>query len=473
MENKVINISKKTFISVIIILFSLILVAIGITYIIPKGMFLEMPGLDGEPIIDYNTFIPLENESGINILKGIFSPILVLTSGDGLTIIMLSLFLLVISGAFQVINDTDGIKAIVKALISKFKNYRKLLIAIIILIFMVFGAFLGLFEEVLTLLPLIVILAVSLGYDSFTGFLICIVATGFGFASAITNPFTVIAASNILGVSPLSKIWFRFIVFILMYGLLLLFVFNHIRKIEKDPLKSPTYELDIQKRSSLNLDDEIKNEKRILVTYITFFITFILGIIISTSLEFLRSYTVVVLIVIFLFGGFITGYIVKKDLKFVAKSFLKGVISALPAIVLVLLASSIKYILEEGKILATIAHSISMVVVGKSLFSVAILIYLIILVLEFFISSSTAKAIFVMGILSCVNINLSKEFLVLIYLFGDGYTNVLFPTSPVLLIGLSMIGINYLSWLKNSKWLFLFNAILVVALICFGVLIGY
>lgn len=473
MENKVINISKKTFISVIIILFSLILVAIGITYIIPKGMFLEIPGLDGEPIIDYNTFIPLENESGINILKGIFSPILVLTSGDGLTIIMLSLFLLVISGAFQVINDTDGIKAIVKALISKFKNYRKLLVAIIILIFMVFGAFLGLFEEVLTLLPLIVILAVSLGYDSFTGFLICIVATGFGFASAITNPFTVIAASNILGVSPLSKVWFRFIVFILMYGLLLLFVFNHIRKIEKDPLKSPTYELDIQKRSSLNLDDEIKNEKRILVTYITFFITFILGIIISTSLEFLRSYTVVVLIVIFLFGGFITGYIVKKDLKFVAKSFLKGVISALPAIVLVLLASSIKYILEEGKILATIAHSISRVVEGKSLFSVAILIYLIILVLEFFISSSTAKAIFVMGILSCVNINLSKEFLVLIYLFGDGYTNVLFPTSPVLLIGLSMIGMNYLSWLKNSKWLFLFNAILVVALICFGVLIGY
>ena len=92
--------------------------------------------------------------------------------------------------------------------------------------------------------------------------------------------------------------------------------------------------------------------------------------------------------------------------------------------------------------------------------------------LEFFISSSTAKAIFVMGILSCVNINLSKELLVLIYLFGDGYTNVLFPTSPVLLIGLSMIGMNYLTWIKNSKWLFVVNMILVFGLICLAVLIG-
>lgn len=469
MDNKVINISKKTFISVLIILFSLIIIAIILTYIIPRGAFGYYPNSD---IPNYNEYIALDNESGINILKGIFSPILVLGSSDGLSIIMLSLFLLVISGAFQIMNDNHGIKTIVKALISKFKNKKKILIAIIILIFMIFGAFLGLFEEVLTLLPLIILLTISLGYDSFTGFLICIVATGFGFASAITNPFTVITASNILEVSPLSKVWFRFIVFGLMYVLLILYTFKHIHKIEKEPSKSPTYEIDNQKRHSLDLDNNIENEKKILVTYITFFITFILAIILSTLLEFIRGYTVVILIILFLFGGFIAGYICSKDLKKIYKSFIKGVISALPAIVLVLLASSIKYILEEGNILATIAYSISNIVEGKNIFGVAILIYLIILVLEFFISSSTAKAIFVMGILSCVNIDLSKESLVLIYLFGDGYTNVLFPTSPVLLIGLSMIGMNYLTWIKNSKWLFLINFILVIGLICLAVAIG-
>ena len=467
-NNKVINISKKTFISVIIILFSLIIVATALTYIIPRGMFETLPNSEE---LDYIKYVALTDTKGINIFKGIFAPILVLGSGDGLTIIMLSLFLVVISGAFQIMNDNNGIKAIVKALISKFKNKKKLLVALITLIFMVFGAFLGLFEEVLTLLPLIIMVTISIGFDSFTGFLICIIATGFGFASAITNPFTVIAASDILGISPLSKVWFRIIVFILMYGLLIVFTFLHIKKIEKDPLKSPTYEVDNKKRSSLNLDDEIANERRILITYITFFVSFILAIIVSTSLEFLRSYTVVVLIVLFLFGGFIAGYICNKNLKSVGKSFISGAISALPAVVLVLLASSIKYILEEGQIIATIAHSISNIVEGRNIYGVAILIYLIILVLEFFISSSTAKAIFVMGILSCVNINLSKEILVLIYLFGDGYTNVLFPTSPVLLIGLSMIGMNYLTWIKKSKWLFVINALLVLGLICLAVLI--
>jgi uncharacterized ion transporter superfamily protein YfcC len=78
-----------------------------------------------------------------------------------------------------------------------------------------------------------------------------------------------------------------------------------------------------------------------------------------------------------------------------------------------------------------------------------------------------------MGILSCVQLNISNELLVLIYLFGDGYTNVLFPTSPVLLISLSMIGLNYLSWIKKSKWLFLFHLIIVLLLIFIAVLIGY
>lgn len=467
-NNKVINISKKTFISVVIILFSLIIVATVLTYIVPRGMFESIPNSDE---LDYSKYVALKDVGGINIFKGIFSPILLLLSSDGLSVIMLSIFLLIISGAFQIMNDVNGIKAIVKVLISKFKDKKRLLVALIILIFMVFGAFLGLFEEVLTLLPLIIMLTVSIGFDSFTGFLICIIATGFGFASAITNPFTVITASNILDISPLSKVWFRFFVFILMYGLLLIFTLLHIKKIEKDPTKSPTYEIDNQKRMSLNLDDEIKNEKKLLITYITFFITFILAIIISTSLKFLRSYTVVVLIVVFLFGGFIAGYISTKNFKSIGKSFLNGVVSALPAVGLVLLASSIKYILEEGQIIATIAYSISSVVEGKNIYGVALLIYLIILVLEFFISSSTAKAIFVMGILSCVNISLSKELLVLIYLFGDGYTNVLFPTSPVLLIGLSMIGMNYLTWIKKSKWLFVINTVLVFGLICLAVLI--
>ena len=86
-------------------------------------------------------------------------------------------------------------------------------------------------------------------------FLICIIATGFGFSSALTNPFTVITASSIIGVNPMTNIWYRLIVFAVMYGLLVFFVFHHINVIQKDPTKSPTYENDLKKIKNLGLED--------------------------------------------------------------------------------------------------------------------------------------------------------------------------------------------------------------------------
>ena len=162
-----------------------------------------------------------------------------------------------------------------------------------------------------------------------------------------------------------------------------------------------------------------------------------------------------------------------KDKKYVLSSFLKGVTAALPTIVLILLASSIKYVLEEGMIIATITNYISLLMKAQNSIIVVLLIYLVILVLEFFISSSTAKAIFVMGILSCVNMNISNNTLTLAYLFADGYSNIFFPTSPVLLIGLSMIGMNYIGWMKKSKWLFVINTLIVIALLVIAVMVGY
>jgi len=338
---------------------------------------------------------------------------------------------------------------------------------------MMFGSFFGLFEEVLTLLPLIVMITISLGYDGYLGFLICIVGTGFGFASALTNPFTVITASNIIGANPISNIWFRIIIFMLMYGLLIGFIFLHIKRLNKNPGNSPTYTTDQSKRETLANKLVIANESKTLKTYVVLLSIILLMIITITSIPSLRGYTVVFLIAIFLIGGLISGFIITNDFKKTLKSFLKGVVAAMPTIILVLLASSIKYILEEGMIIATISHSISTLIEGKDVFVVAIIIYAIILVLEFFISSSTAKAIFVMGILSYVSVDLSKELLVLIYVFGDGFTNVLLPTSPVLLIGLSMIGMNYFTWLKKSKFLFILNTLLVIGLIFLAIIIKY
>ncbi len=467
--NKIINISKKTFFNVLIILGTLMILTIILTYIIPKGAY----NIDANGNVLYDEYVSLPDAKGINIFKGLFSPVLLLFANGGISVIMLSIFLLFISGAFQVMNDVNGMKIIVNKLINKFKDHKKTLISIIVLIFMVFGSFFGLFEETLTLLPLIIMLSLSLGYDSYTGFLMCTVATGLGFASAITNPFTVITASSIIDASQISTLWFRIIIFIVMYGLLLLFIRSHIMKIERDKTLSPTYEQDLQKQY---IDDNIYedniNGDRIYKTYLTFLSLLLVFIITITSIPSLKDYTVVFLIVFFLLGGLISGYCACKDIKKTLNSFINGIISALPTLVMVLMASSIKYILEEGMILDTITNSITTFVNGKDTFLVALIILVIVLILEFMISSSTAKAIFVMSILGGVSLGISKELLVLIYILGDGYTNILFPTSPVLLISLGMTGLSYTSWLNKSKWLFVIIATLVVMFILLGVLLN-
>ena len=338
---------------------------------------------------------------------------------------------------------------------------------------MAFGAFLGLFEEILTLLPIVIIIAISLGYDSFTGFLISLVATGIGFATSISNPFTILLASQIIGVSPLANGWYRVIIFIVMYLLLVGLVLLYVKRIKKNPEKSYTYEHDLETRGGILEEEQIENEKFIRLVYTIFFILVFAVLLVFSLVSSIRGYIVPGLIVVFLIFGLIAGYITSKDFKFMMKSFGKGVVTGLPSIALVLLASSIKYILVEGMVLDTIANWINIGIEGKNVYLIAILILLVVLVLEFFITSSTAKAVLVMGILASINIGLSKELLVLIYTFGDGYTNLFFPTSPVLLIGLSLIGFDYFKWVKKSWMYFLLVFLLVIGFICLGILISY
>ncbi len=474
MEKKktLLNVSKKTFIQVTILLLAILIISIILTYVIPCGEF----GLNSDGTTNYADYIVRNDLKGINIFKGILAPILVFASSDGLSLIMLSLFLFIISASFQVMNDVGGIRVLIGAATDKFKNKKELLVIIISLIFMIFGAFLGLFEEMLTMLPIVTILFVVLGFDSFTGFLVSIVACGFGFASAITNPFTVILASELIGVPITTHIYFRFIIFFVMFALLLIYIFSYINKIKKDPSKSYTYNHDLALKEKLNNEDEEvdnTNNKKIALTYIIFLSLGLLIIILFSFISSLRSYTVVALIAYFLIFGILSGYIASKNIKLVMKSFGKGLLASLPTLVFIAFAASMKYVLVEGNIMPTIIHQINSIASGSNIYLVAIILYLIVLVLEFFISSSTAKAILVMGLLSVVSLGLSKPLLVLIYTFGDGYTNILFPTSPVLLISLAMIEIEYFKWIKKSWWLFVINFLLVIGFISLAIFIGY
>ncbi len=469
-----INISKKTFVEVAVLLVVLLAVSIVLTYLVPRGEFGVLP--DGSP--DYLQYIRRDDLPGIPWYQGVFAPVLVFFSSDGLTLAVLSLFLFVIAAAFQVMNDVGGIRVLVGAVSERFRSRRRLLLVLISFLFYCFGSFLGLFEEMLTMLPIVTALCVLMGFDSFTGFLCCTISCGFGFASAITNPFTVLLASEIIGVSPMEQIWFRLVIFAVMFALLEGFLFAYLRALEKRPERSLTREHDRLLRQSaagLLAEEALTPERRRRLgrVYAAFLLAALALIVVSSLLPALRGYTVVILIVYFLIFGIGAGLLVSEDKKGVWRSFARGFVGALPTLIPIALAASIKYVFDRGAILPTLVHTINDLVAGHSPAAVALVIYLIVLLLEFFISSSTAKAIFVMGLLAVVHTGLTKEMLVLLYTFADGYTNVLFPTSPVLLISLSMIGVEYFTWVKKSLPLFLVNLACVVGFILLGVAVAY
>ncbi|MBO6061890.1 MAG: hypothetical protein J6P98_07240, partial [Clostridia bacterium] len=253
------------------------------------------------------------------------------------------------------------------------------------------------------------------------------------------------------------------------------FVFLYVRRITKDPSKSLTLKHDEKLRAEGAAEgaQDMPDAKRIRAVYIAFLLVCLALLITCSSALALRDYTVPALIAYFLILGPLAGLLSGAAPGFVFKSFLKGIVGALPTVVFIALASSIKYIFDEGAIMPTIVHQINELVSGRNIFVIALVLYAIILVLEFFISSSTAKARLVMGMLAVINVGLTKQMLVLIYTFADGYTNVLFPTSPVLLIGLSMIEFDYFKWVKKSAPLFAVNLALVVIFIILGIVIGY
>lgn len=475
-ENKaLININKRSFINVLIILFSLMVIAFVLTYLIPQGSYQRT--VDGEIIAGTYQLLPRDN---LKIWEFFYAPIGLLLSSDGLNVIMISLFLFILGGFFTVMDKSKGIIVIIKKLVDKYSHNKHLLIRIITLFFMLFGAFFGIFEESVALLPIMIILALSMGYDTLMAMGLTVLAAGFGFASAITNPFSVGIASEIAGINILSGVLFRVGVFAIMYFLLSTFLVNYAKKLEKNPKLSLTYTDDQEKRQNINTDftEKVDNEQKIFKTYIIIFLVLLTLIILASLMQLifeLEIPTIVLMIVVFLFGGLLAGFIINGDIIKTLKVFWKGMLAVMPAAILIIFAGSVKYIMTSGEIMDTILYYFESILGDKPAIVGVLGIYLIILIIQFFIGSASAKAVLIMPILVPLVslIGVSTNIAILAFIFGDGYTNVIFPTNGVLLIALSIASVSYQKWFKWTIKLQALTFILTIILLVIAYAIGY
>lgn len=466
------SISAKSFISVVIILVVLIAICGILSLIIPQGAFARNE--NGEIIAD--TFVQGETK-GIAFWRIITAPFRVFVADGGITIIMISVFLLIMSGVFNLLDKTDGMKVIMSKMVQKFGSKKKLVLCFCVLFFMLFGSLFGLFEELVTLLPFMIVFMLSLGFDTMTGLAVCLLAACFGFSAAITNPFSIGIASSFAGISTISGMWLRIIFFVLVFGLVCGFVLLYTKKIAQNPEKSLTFEMDKIKRDGLNFsfDANSPKENRMFKVFGIFFIIQLVFLLSVALIRPISGFAIPILAVSFLVGGIIAGLLVVEEKKKVFVYMGKGALAMLPAVLLIALASSVNLIMQESGILDTIMHTVIGFLEGKGVFVTVLLIYLLVLILQVFIGSASAKIFLVMPILLpiCQVVGISPTLLIFIYCMADGFTDVILPTNPVLLIGLSMAGISYGKWVKWTWKIQLAVLALSLLVLFFGVQIGY
>lgn len=437
-EKKGLNISAKSFVAAILVIFILMILTYGLTFVVPGG--------------------------GISFWKWIASPILVLGAEDNISLIAVLIFLLVIGGVFNCLEKCGLMKYLLDKLTYHFGKERYKLLALVSLFFMAMGTFIGSFEECVPLVPIVVALAIRLGWDALTGLGMSLLAIGCGFSSGICNPFTVGVAQEQAGLPMFSGMWFRVLAFILVYGLLMLFLFWYARKIEK-PIGSMTLGQGFENNP---------NKDRGLTCFVIMLGLGMALVLCSPFIEALQDYTMIIVAVTFLAAGITASLVSARHMK-LGDMFLHGVVSVLPAVLMILMANSIKYTMIEGNIMEPLLGSAIDVMGGLPRWSVILFIYFIVLIMNFFISSGSAKAFILMPLVLPVAkaFGISPQLCIVAYAFGDGFSNVFYPTNPVLLISLGLADVNYGKW---AKWSAKFQAmilLLTAGLLLLGLYIRY
>ena len=455
----------KSFITVVAILL-VVLIAVGVlSFVIPAGrytIYTTDESKIGQPFYQYTTDESLnkqividsyrelsaeENTSRLPVLRWFTSPVEAIIFGsNSANIIMIIALLLVLGGTFKVLEESGGLVSLVRVIMERLHEKRFAAIWAITAVIMILSAVFGLQEQLLILYPVFAMLCTALNWSRFTAISFVLIASGVGFTTAITNPLTIGTASIAAGVSVTDGMWYRCIIFAVMYVITAMFLTLLAKRDERRAVEK----FDLQGFVMVS-EEEHKEDVRKAKMIVALFSIALLSVVITTAIDALRSLAMVFMAVAFIVGTVIVGKLLLGTYGRLGKCFIKGVKDVLPSIVIILIAFGITYIAQEGNIIHTIFHYFYNTVTNMSPYLAVIILYAFVLIIEFFIPSASAKAVLIIPMLTLAPIEgVSKTVIILTYLFADGYTNVLYPTCGTLLVGLGLANISFTEWVKKT-----------------------
>ena len=359
------------------------------------------------------------------------------------------IFILTVGGAFWLLNATGAVEAGIRRFIAIIGNRDKVVLVALTVLFSLGGAVFGMSEETIPFVGIVVPLAVSMGYDAFMGMLVVYVASNVGFSSAFLNPFTVGIAQGMADLPLFSGMGYRLFCWGFLTVLLSLFVIIYARKTKKVALGTETVDSKPLTRRQAWILAVLALTVAALIVGVTCFEWYLPEI---TGL--------------FLAMGIVCGIIAGFPSGKVVNELMAGAKDILSAALVVGFASGIIVILQDGKIIDSILHSMQEGLDGTGKIGSLSAMYGIQALINFLIPSATAKAAITIPIMAPFSdmVGVSRQAMVLAFQFGDGFTNMVTPTSGVLIAALAMARIPYSKWVK---WIWK----MVLVLLIFGFLL--
>ncbi len=424
----------------LVLLLGMSVLALLASYILPAGAFTRITNDVGREVIVPGTYAALPD-------SGMLSPWTVLTAiprgfAASHEIIF---FVFIIGGALAVIRATGAIDAALGQLIARLGRRSGLLIAITMLVFTVGSSTLGMAEEYLPFVPVLLTLAIELDMDAVTAIGIMVVGYGVGYGVAAINPFTVVIAQEVAGLAPTSGIGYRLALTIPFALIGIHHVWRYSKRVREDRSASLVADIAPDPAWSLGGKAERLSGTHILVLALAVATLALLVIGIARW-----HWYLVEMGAAFLGLTLVVAAIARLGADKSAKEFCKGAAELTTTALLIGFARAIQVVLEDGQIIDTIVEGIARPLAQAGPELAAVGMYAIQSICNFFIPSGSGQAYVTMPIMAPIAdiTGVSRQTAVLAFQFGDGFTNMVVPTNAVLIGILGLARIPYDRWLR-------------------------
>jgi uncharacterized ion transporter superfamily protein YfcC len=378
-------------------------------------------------------------------------------------------FIFIIGGVFGILQKTGTIMAFIQKLLDLFGHSANLLVIILMIAVSIGASTLGMGEEFIPLIPLFLVVSKKLGYDRVFGVGIVWLAAETGFAAATTNPFTVNIAQGIAEIPLNSGITFRLIFFAFAISISVIFLLRYGAKIKKDPSKSvmPDDDFSLEEHSF----EKVEFKKEHLITLIVGAVLF--SFILFAVQQF--GWWINEMAGGFLLIGFSAIAISRMSLNNATKAFVKGLEDMVVAALVVGFARGVQVVLQDGQILDTIIHSAATELQNFHQFVAAGGMLVFQTTLNFFIPSGSGQAAVTMPLMAPLSdlIGITRQTAVFAFTCGDGFSNMVVPTSGILMAVLAIAKVPYTKWLKFVLPLFVMLFMLSIVFLIIAVIIQY